>query len=256
MVRLPRTQHQSQGPPRPRPDDRRRSRRGPALRPPRDHGQRSAGSADSAPGSRTSPSSTTLLQASARRAARSSRRPSCAAARSPPGFTLEDLELILQPMVEEAKEADRLDGRRHAARGAVATSTAACITIFRQNFSQVTNPPIDSLRERRVMSLKTRFGNLGNILDAGREPVPAAAARSPGAHRRPSSRPCAPISAQRRGEIDCTFDIRAGKAEQRACAPRIAAASGAEAEDAVRGGATHRDPDRRAAAARTASRSR
>ena len=36
---------------------------------------------------------------------------------------------------------------------------------FRQNFSQVTNPPIDSLREFRVMSLKTRFGNLKNVLD-------------------------------------------------------------------------------------------
>jgi hypothetical protein len=34
-----------------------------------------------------------------------------------------------------------------------------------QNFSQVTNPPIDSLRENKVMSLKTRFGNLGNILE-------------------------------------------------------------------------------------------
>ena len=33
------------------------------------------------------------------------------------------------------------------------------------SFSQVTNPPIDSLRENKVMSLKTRFGNLGNILD-------------------------------------------------------------------------------------------
>ncbi len=37
--------------------------------------------------------------------------------------------------------------------------------IFRQNFSQVTNPPIDSLRETRVMTLKTRLGNLGNVLD-------------------------------------------------------------------------------------------
>ena len=36
---------------------------------------------------------------------------------------------------------------------------------FRQNFSQVTNPPIDSLRERLVMSLRTRIGNLSNILD-------------------------------------------------------------------------------------------
>src|SRR5690348_3444646 len=35
---------------------------------------------------------------------------------------------------------------------------------FRQNFAQVTNPPIDPLREERVMSLRTRFKNLGNIL--------------------------------------------------------------------------------------------
>ena len=35
---------------------------------------------------------------------------------------------------------------------------------FRQNFSQVTNPPIDSLRENKVMSLKT-ISNSGNILD-------------------------------------------------------------------------------------------
>ena len=36
---------------------------------------------------------------------------------------------------------------------------------FRQQFSQVTNPPIDPLREWRVMSLKTRYGNLGNVYD-------------------------------------------------------------------------------------------
>src|SRR3546814_10607123 len=41
---------------------------------------------------------------------------------------------------------------------------------FRQNFSQVTNPPIDSLRERHVMSLPTRFGNLANILDPSGRP--------------------------------------------------------------------------------------
>ena len=37
---------------------------------------------------------------------------------------------------------------------------------FRQNFSQVTNPPIDSLRERFVMSLKTRFGGINGTLMA------------------------------------------------------------------------------------------
>ena len=80
------------------------------------------------------------------------------------GINIEDLELILHPMVEEAKEAV----------GSMGDDTPAAVLsdryrplshFFRQNFSQVTNPPIDSLRENEVMSLKTRFGNLGNILD-------------------------------------------------------------------------------------------
>jgi glutamate synthase (NADPH/NADH) large chain len=36
---------------------------------------------------------------------------------------------------------------------------------FRQKFAQVTNPPIDSLREKIVMSLNTGFGEIHNILD-------------------------------------------------------------------------------------------
>ena len=51
--------------------------------------------------------------------ARRCRATSCAAARSPMGYTLEDLELILHPMVEDAQGGRRLDGRRHAARRAV-----------------------------------------------------------------------------------------------------------------------------------------
>ena len=50
---------------------------------------------------------------------------------------------------------------------------------FRQNFSQVTNPPIDSLREFRVMSLKTRFGNLRNVLDEGSNQSEILALESP-----------------------------------------------------------------------------
>ena len=79
-------------------------------------------------------------------------------------MNIEDLELILHPMVEEEKEAV----------GSMGDDTPVAVLsgkyrplshFFRQNFSQVTNPPIDSLRENEVMSLKTRFGNLGNILD-------------------------------------------------------------------------------------------
>jgi glutamate synthase (NADPH/NADH) large chain len=57
-----------------------------------------------------------------------------------------------------------LHGRRHA-RGRALAQYRGLHHYFRQTFSQVTNPPIDSLRETRVMTLKTRLGNLGNILD-------------------------------------------------------------------------------------------
>ncbi|NMM44776.1 glutamate synthase large subunit [Rhodospirillaceae bacterium KN72] len=80
------------------------------------------------------------------------------------GWSMEDLELILQPMAETGKEAT----------GSMGDDTPIAVLsdlyrgmhhYFRQNFSQVTNPPIDSLRERYVMSLATRLGNLGNILE-------------------------------------------------------------------------------------------
>ena len=80
------------------------------------------------------------------------------------GLSIEDLELILHPMAEEGKEASGSMGDDTPV--AVLSSHFRPVShYFRQNFSQVTNPPIDSLRENKVMSLKTRFGNLGNILD-------------------------------------------------------------------------------------------
>ena len=80
------------------------------------------------------------------------------------GLSIEDLELILHPMAEEGKEASGSMGDDTPV--AVLSSHFRPVAhYFRQNFSQVTNPPIDSLRESKVMSLKTRFGNLGNILD-------------------------------------------------------------------------------------------
>ena len=80
------------------------------------------------------------------------------------GLSIEDLEMILHPMAEEGKEASGSMGDDTPV--AVLSSHYRPVShYFRQNFSQVTNPPIDSLRENKVMSLKTRFGNLGNILD-------------------------------------------------------------------------------------------
>ena len=80
------------------------------------------------------------------------------------GQTMEDMELILAPQIETGKEAIGSMGDDTPL--AVISDRPRLIShFFRQNFSQVTNPPIDSLRETRVMSLKTRFGNLANILD-------------------------------------------------------------------------------------------
>ena len=80
------------------------------------------------------------------------------------GYSLEDLELILHPMAEDAKEATGSMGD-DTPLAVLSDKYRPLYHFFRQNFSQVTNPPIDSLRENKVMSLKTRFGNLGNILD-------------------------------------------------------------------------------------------
>ncbi|MEM9269675.1 MAG: glutamate synthase central domain-containing protein, partial [Pseudomonadota bacterium] len=80
------------------------------------------------------------------------------------GYSMEDLEMILMPMAEDAKEA--IGSMGDDTPSAVLSEKYRPLShYFRQNFSQVTNPPIDSLREHRVMSLKTRFGNLKNVLD-------------------------------------------------------------------------------------------
>ncbi|MEM7490862.1 MAG: glutamate synthase central domain-containing protein, partial [Pseudomonadota bacterium] len=80
------------------------------------------------------------------------------------GYSVEELEQILAPMAEDGKET--LASMGDDTPSAVLSETYRPLShFFRQNFSQVTNPPIDSLREYRVMSLKTRFGNLKNVLD-------------------------------------------------------------------------------------------
>ncbi|MDC0195052.1 glutamate synthase large subunit [Alphaproteobacteria bacterium] len=80
------------------------------------------------------------------------------------GWTVEDLELILHPMISESKEATGSMGD-DTPLAVLSDNYKGLHHYFRQNFSQVTNPPIDSLRERVVMSLRTRIGNLSNILD-------------------------------------------------------------------------------------------
>jgi len=79
------------------------------------------------------------------------------------GFTVEDLDSVLDAMVKDGKEAIGSMGD-DTPLAVLSDQWRPLAHFFRQNFAQVTNPPIDPLREASGMSLKTRFKNLGNIL--------------------------------------------------------------------------------------------
>ena len=79
------------------------------------------------------------------------------------GYTTEDLDQIVAPMALEGKEPI----------GSMGSDTPLAVlsdqpqhlsSYFKQLFAQVTNPPIDPIRERLVMSLATFAGNNGNLL--------------------------------------------------------------------------------------------
>jgi glutamate synthase (NADPH) large chain len=148
------------------------------------------------------------------------------------GQTLEDMELILSPMVEDAKEAVGSMGD-DAPLAVISDLPRNLSHFFRQNFSQVTNPPIDSLRETRVMSLKTRFSNLTNILDEGATQAGVMVMESPVLSNRDWHRLQQHFGRQA-AEIDCTFDIAGGAAGLREAIARVRA----EAETLVRQGKT------------------
>jgi len=79
------------------------------------------------------------------------------------GWTREDLDLLLSPMVKDAKEGVGSMGD-DTPQAVLSKHYRGLHHFFRQRFSQVTNPPIDPFREAKVMSLKTRIGNKENIL--------------------------------------------------------------------------------------------
>ncbi|WP_343116302.1 glutamate synthase large subunit [Ostreiculturibacter nitratireducens] len=149
------------------------------------------------------------------------------------GYTLEELETVLATMAEDGKELVASMGDDTPA--AVLSSVYRPLShFFRQNFSQVTNPPIDSLRESRVMSLKTRFGNLKNVLDEDSSQTEILVLDSPFIANAEFSE-----MVRQFGDsvsfIDCTFPAGAGPDALGKGLERIRA----EAEDAVRSGAGH-----------------
>lgn len=80
------------------------------------------------------------------------------------GYTVEQLSLLLLPMVSEGKEALGSMGN-DAPIAPMATQPRLIYDYFRQLFAQVTNPPIDPIRESIVMSLEAYVGPEGNLLE-------------------------------------------------------------------------------------------
>jgi glutamate synthase (NADPH/NADH) large chain len=86
------------------------------------------------------------------------------------GYTQEDLKLILPPMATTGQEAVGSMGTDTPI-SAMSDKSKLLYTYFKQNFAQVTNPPIDSIREESVMSLVSFIGPRPNILDLEGEGV-------------------------------------------------------------------------------------
>jgi len=80
------------------------------------------------------------------------------------GYTQEDLKLILPPMAATGQEAVGSMGTDTPI-SALSNKSKLLYSYFKQNFAQVTNPPIDSIREELVMSLVSFIGPRPNVLD-------------------------------------------------------------------------------------------
>src|SRR6185503_2400277 len=86
------------------------------------------------------------------------------------GYTTVDLKVLVAPMANDGVEAN----------GSMGTDTPLAVlsnrpqllyNYFKQLFAQVTNPPIDAIREEIIMAVDTSIGPEGNLL----EPTPASA---------------------------------------------------------------------------------
>jgi glutamate synthase (ferredoxin) len=81
------------------------------------------------------------------------------------GYTTEDVEMVIQPMAIDGKEATFCMGD-DIPLAVLSEKPHLLYDYFKQRFAQVTNPAIDPLRESLVMSLKVELGARGNLLDA------------------------------------------------------------------------------------------
>ncbi|MBI2323284.1 MAG: glutamate synthase subunit alpha, partial [Chloroflexi bacterium] len=80
------------------------------------------------------------------------------------GYTNEDLKFVIEPMAATAKDAVWSMGD-DAPPAVLSLKPKLLYSYFKQRFAQVTNPPIDPLREQLVMALDTYLGRRGSLLE-------------------------------------------------------------------------------------------
>jgi glutamate synthase (NADPH) large chain len=80
------------------------------------------------------------------------------------GYTTETLHFMLQPMVKEHRDPVGSMGN-DSTLAVLSDKPRMLYDYFRQLFAQVTNPPIDSIREEIIMSLECYVGPEGNLLE-------------------------------------------------------------------------------------------
>ncbi len=88
------------------------------------------------------------------------------------GYTREDERIVLTPMARDSVEAVGSMGN-DAALAVLSNRPRMLYDYFQQLFAQVTNPPIDCIREEIIISAETRLGSEGNLLN----PQPSACRR-------------------------------------------------------------------------------
>ena len=80
------------------------------------------------------------------------------------GYTTETLQFMLQPLIEQLRDPVGSMGN-DSALACLSDRPRMLYDYFKQLFAQVTNPPIDSIREEIIMSLECYIGPEGNLLD-------------------------------------------------------------------------------------------
>ncbi len=80
------------------------------------------------------------------------------------GYTSEDVEMIIEAMASQGKEPTFCMGD-DIPLAVLSSKPRLLYDYFKQRFAQVTNPPIDPLRESLVMSLNIQLGERGNLLE-------------------------------------------------------------------------------------------